>query len=119
MQLNDLFTSSYIVSDNVYRGFIALFDDKNPFHTNSDFAKNQGFESEVMHGNILSGFLSHFIGECLPIKNVIIQSQQIKFFHPVYLGNTIELQAVIDYYSEAMGVYRFNLKFINQATDLI
>ncbi|MCX6210735.1 MAG: MaoC/PaaZ C-terminal domain-containing protein [Bacteroidetes bacterium] len=115
MQLNDLFTSSYTVSDKVYKGFIEVFNDNNPLHTDAGFAKNLGFEAEVMHGNILNGFLSHFIGECLPIKNVIIQSQQIKFLHPVYLGNTIELQAVIDYYSEAVGVYSFNLKFINQA----
>jgi len=93
MEKGNLFRQSYAVPEHVYHGFIELFDDKNPLHTSEEFAKSKGFPGRVMHGNILNGFISHFIGECLPLKNVIIQSQDIKYHNPVFINDRLELQA--------------------------
>ena len=89
MQKGDVFKTTFKVTEQVYNGFISLFHDKNPLHTNADFAIKKGFESRVMHGNILNGFVSYFIGECLPIKNVIIHTQEIKYVQPVYLNDEL------------------------------
>ena len=70
---NTKYEVPFIVSENIYKGFIQLFNDKNPLHVNDVFAIEKGFKEKVMHGNILNGFLSYFIGECLPVKNVVIQ----------------------------------------------
>ena len=74
MKEGDCFEARFTVTEETYLGFISLFKDKNPLHTDATFARLRGFDDKVMHGNILNGFLSYFIGECLPMKNVIIHS---------------------------------------------
>ena len=83
MLKGDSFSKEFIIDNEIYIGFINLFKDRNPLHTDIAFAKEKGFNATVMHGNILGGFLSYFIGECLPEKNVIIHSQEIKYYNPV------------------------------------
>jgi esterase/lipase len=101
-KVGNKFNSQFKISKDIYDGFINIFNDKNPMHVDIDFAKNHGYSEIVMHGNILNGFISYFIGEQLPIKNIIILSQDIKF------NNT-----VFEIY-ESVNVINFKFKFINQ-----
>jgi 3-hydroxybutyryl-CoA dehydratase len=95
----DKFRQSYEVNPVIYQGFIDLFGDRNALHIDENYARDKGFKSKVIHGNILNGFISHFVGECLPIKNVIIYSQKISYFKPVYLYDILGLNVeVIDYH---------------------
>ena len=96
---------------NHHAGFIDLFEDKNPLHTNKDFAHAKGFKDTVMHGNILGGFLSYFIGECLPSKNVIIHRQEIKYMNPVYLNDTLDLKAEVSDVFDSVGAVEFKFQF--------
>ena len=65
----DNFEVEYQVTEKIYDGFIELFNDRNPLHTDEKFAMEKNFSGRVMHGAILNGFLSNFIGEQLPVKN--------------------------------------------------
>jgi 3-hydroxybutyryl-CoA dehydratase len=114
MQIGDKFNAEFLVNDEVYNGFINLFKDQNPLHTNKNFANEKGFDNKVMHGNILNGFLSFFIGECLPIKNVIIQRQEIKFIQPVFLNSKINLIAEIADIFESVNTIEFKYFFQNE-----
>jgi len=111
--IDDKFERRFTVSETVYSGFIAIFKDTNPLHTNEAFAIDKGFKGRVMHGNILNGFLSYFIGECLPDKNVIIHSQQIQFKNPVYLNDELLFDAKIINVSESVGAIEFKFTFKN------
>jgi len=88
-KLNDKFEKTFIVSDTVYEGFMETFKDTNALHTDEKFAKQNGFKGKVMHGNILNGFLSYFVGQCLPQKQVIIHAQEIQFKNQVYLNDEL------------------------------
>jgi 3-hydroxybutyryl-CoA dehydratase len=100
MQEGDKFEISYEVTPEIYEAYIHFFNDRNPLHTDKAFAIDKGFASVVMHGGILTGFLSNFIGEQLPVKNVIIQSYKIAFVKPVYLN------ALLIFNAEITGVYK-------------
>lgn len=113
MQKGQEFNCVFHVTDTVYNGFIAVFKDKNPLHTEDTFAQAKKFDSKVMHGNILNGFLSYFIGECLPIKNVIIQTQEIKFALPVYLNDQLDFHAKIEDVFESVNTYEIKFYFSN------
>ncbi|MBL1221986.1 hypothetical protein JET18_14120 [Chryseobacterium sp. L7] len=114
LQENQAFKHQFRVDDHVYNGFISVFEDRNVLHTDEEFAKNKGFQSKVMHGNILNGFLSYFIGELLPTDDVMILSQTINFKNPVYLNDVLNFEAVITDQSEAVRVNTFAFKFINE-----
>ncbi len=107
------FNHTFLVSNLVYGGFVEIFNDRNPLHTDVNFAREKGFKGKVMHGNILNGFLSYFVGELLPYKEVMILSQNINFRNPVFLNDELSFQAVVSELSEAVKVTGFSFKFKN------
>ena len=101
----------YLVTPEVYEGFQRCSQDMNPLHTDAAFAKEKGFPDCLMYGNILNGFISHFVGMLLPTPHVMIQSQDISFHKPVFLHDEVTLEASIDTVSEAVNIINYKLKF--------
>ena len=114
MKKGDIFTHGFIVSEEIQQKFMELFKDRNPLHIDASFAEARGFNGKVMHGNILNGFLSFFIGECLPVKNVIIHTQLIKYYKPVYMNDHLTLFANIEEVHESVNAIEFKYYFENQ-----
>ena len=114
MKQGEIFEKYFDVSDEVHKAFTDIFKDKNPLHTDEQYAKSKGFEGRVMHGNILGGFLSYFIGECLLEKNVIIHSESIKFRRPVYLHDRLKLVGEVEEIFESVKTIDIKFYFENQ-----
>lgn len=112
-KIGDKFEENFVISNEIYNGFMDNFKDKNPLHTDEQFAIEKGFMGRVMHGNILNGFLSYFIGECLPTKNVIIHSQEIQFKNAVYLDNLLQFKAEVIGVYDSVKVVEFKFDFKN------
>jgi 3-hydroxybutyryl-CoA dehydratase len=108
---NQVFEETFTVSEEIYGGFIGLFNDKNPLHTDRKFAVQKGFNDIVMHGNILNGFLSYFVGGCLPTKDVIIHSQEIHFKNPVYMNDILTFTARVSGVFESVNAVEFKYEF--------
>jgi 3-hydroxybutyryl-CoA dehydratase len=119
VNIGDKFTEHFVVSAEIHEGFIAIFGDRHPLHTDARYAVARGFRSEVMHGNILNGFLSYFIGECLPDREVMILSQEIKYKRPVYLGDRLTLEVGVVDVHHSVNVVEFACKFRNVADGKI
>jgi len=107
----------YSVTPDVYNSFKQCSGDLNLLHTSEKFAHEKGFPRVVMYGNILNAFVSHFVGMLLPIPDVMIQSQEISFHRPVFLGDEIELEASAYQVSEAVGAIVYKLRFRRLVTD--
>lgn len=118
-ELNDSFEQKFSVSDETYNAFLSTFQDFNPLHTNQEFAIKKGFKDKVMHGNILNGFLSYFIGECLPTKDVIIHAQEIQFKNPVYLHDKLHFHATIVGIFESVNAVEFKFNFKNELGKVV
>ena len=118
-KLGDLFQQEFIVSEEIVNKFIDVSKDKNPLHVNDDFAKEKGFKSRVIQGNLQNCFISYFIGECLPSKHVMILSQTIKYKNPVFLNDTLSLNVKISGIFSSVGVIEFNYNFKNHLGQII
>ena len=118
-RLDQKFQEKFCVSENIYKDFIALFNDNNPLHTDEAFAKQAGFSGKVMHGNILNGFLSYFIGECLPSKKVVIHSQEIQYNNPVYLNDMLQFEAIVSDIFESVNAIQFKFSFKNSSDKTV
>ncbi len=118
-KLNDKFEKEFHISGDIYKGFINLFQDNNPLHVDELFAIGKGFKGRVMHGNILNGYISYFIGECLPIKNVIIHSQEIQYKNAIYLNDVLYFEAIISGIYESVNAVEFKFIFKNKESKII
>ena len=110
--INHCYKQRYTVTPEVYSHFQMCSKDLNPLHTDEEFARKKGFPEKVMYGNILNAFISHFIGECLPTKDVIIHSQSIVFKNPVFMYENLDFEAVVSGLFEAVNAIEFKYKFI-------
>lgn len=119
MTRGDVFVNTFKVDAKAYEGFIDIFNDHNPLHTDEAFAIAKGFRGRVMHGNILNGFISYFIGECLPTKDVIIHSQDIKFSKPVYLNDELKFTAEVTEVFESVNTTQFKFHFQNSSGEKV
>jgi 3-hydroxybutyryl-CoA dehydratase len=119
MKEGDVFQRHYEVSQSVYEGFRNTFQDHNPMHMDETFAQSKGYRERVMYGNILNGFLSHFVGECLPVKNVVIQTQSIQYARPVFLNDRLQLTAEISGVFESVNTVEFKFRFENAAGEKV
>src|SRR5215469_2314906 len=81
----------YVISDEIYQGFLSTFRDHNPVHVDESHALASGYPGKVMHGSILSGFLSHFIGMYFPGRLSLLLAVDIRFVKPSHLGDRITL----------------------------
>jgi 3-hydroxybutyryl-CoA dehydratase len=104
----------YVITQAVYEGFLSTFDDRSPLHMDAAYASACGFTGRVMHGGILNGFISHFIGMVFPGANSLLLSVELRFLHPMYLGDTLQLQAKIAQKVDTQQVIMLHLTFHNQ-----
>ena len=118
-KVGETFEEFFVISGEIYSGFIATFNDRNPLHTNQKFAVSKGFKDVVMHGNILNGFISYFIGEKLKTKDVIIHSQEIQFKNPVFLNDTVIFNAEVNGVYESVNAVEFKFIFKNKLAKVI
>lgn len=85
----------YRITPEIYGTFLELFPDRSPVHVDDAFARANGFKGVVMHGAILNGFLSHFVGMRLPGRRSLELTVDMRYLKPSYLGDTIRLTGTI------------------------
>ena len=104
----------YRITPEVYEHFLKAFDDRSPIHVDAAHARAHGFAGPVMHGTILAGFLSHFVGMVFPGANSLLLSVDLRFSQPSYLGDTLRLQAKVAQKLETQRVVVLHIAFLNE-----
>ena len=103
----------YVIDDAVYQSLTGAFGDVSPLHVDDAFARERKFPKRVMHGAILNGFLSHFVGVHFPGRDALLQSVNIQYKAPSFLGDTVRIDAVVRQKVEAMSVLVLDVEFHN------
>jgi 3-hydroxybutyryl-CoA dehydratase len=105
--------NDYAITPAVYEAFLGTFNDRSPVHTDAEHARSQGFEGLVMHGAILNGFLSNFIGMVFPGANTLELSVELRYLKPCYLNDTVRLQGKVAQKLEANSVVVLHVSYQN------
>ena len=107
------------ISSSDVNMFAKLTGDNSPLHMEDQFARERGFKGRVVHGGLLVGCISQLVGVHFPGKNSIIQTLDIKFSHPAYIGDLLKIYSIIDQISESMGTIILKLAITNQNTGQV
>jgi 3-hydroxybutyryl-CoA dehydratase len=112
------FSLNFSILEQYHTFFVNTFKDDNPMHTNKEYASKYGFNDKVMHGNILCGFLSNFVGTSLPIKNVVIVSEEINFRSPFYLNDLLSFNATVKSVHDSVNLVELSFKFLKNDINI-
>ncbi len=91
---NDLYVGqreefSVTVTENMLSSFRAVTGDVNPLHTDDAFAQAYNYPQHVVYGLLTTSFLSTLTGVYLPGERCLIQSVEVKFPKPVFVGDEL------------------------------
>lgn len=106
----------YVIHEIVYEKFLELFGDTSPLHVDDEVAKSCGFSGKLMHGAILNGFISNFVGTIFPGRRTLEVGVEISFVKPTYLGDVLELEATVQDRLESRNVVILRFRFLRGRT---
>ena len=99
----------FVVSEEDLEVFAQLSGDRNPLHTDPDFAKTKGFRDKVVYGALLIAKLSQLIGMYLPGRDAILTGLNAAFRAPVHPGDVVQLRARVAHVSQATGAVNLSV----------
>jgi acyl dehydratase len=82
--------------------FARLSGDVNPIHLDDAFGRQHGFRGRVVHGALMSAFISRILGTQLPGPGCLWLSQTMRFTRPVYVAEPIEVAVSVVHKSESL-----------------
>lgn len=113
MRLGQRFCFLKSISEKDVDDFAAISGDFSPLHMDEEFARRRGFSGRVVHGALLSSYISQLIGVRFPGENCLLQSLSFKFLYPVYITDTIEISAMVEQISLGASVIILNVAIEN------
>lgn len=94
--------------------FKDITGDINYLHNDENFAKNLGYPGRVVYGMLTASFLSTLAGVYLPGENSLIQSVEIQFAKPIYVGDTLMISGVVKEKNDSFRYILLKVEIRNQ-----
>lgn len=109
----------YTIAPEVYTRFLEAFEDCSPIHVDDAYARERGFQGKVMHGAILNGFVSHFIGMHFPGNRSLLLSVDLRYANPSYLGDVLEIRATVTRKVDSQQVILLTMQLENLTQGIL
>jgi acyl dehydratase len=116
-QVGDAFLLEVAIREEMVDEFARLSGDFSTIHMDSNFAKSRGFNGRVVHGVLLTSFLSRIVGMHFPGENALLQTIDSRFSAPAYIGDTLRFEVVVDQVSTAAKVMVLKATAANSDTE--
>ena len=102
------------VTESDVTTFADLIGDRNPIHTDDEYARKSRFGRRVAHGVFTGGLISAVLGNKLPGPGSIYLSQQLEFLAPVFVGDTITAVVEVTSWRPEKRIITFKTDAYNQ-----
>ena len=110
---------SVTVTDEMMKSFLDITGDINPLHNDREYAISKGHPDRVVYGMLTGSMLSTLAGVYLPGKRSLIQEVKLKFAKPVYVGDTLTVEGVVEEKHDAYSLIILKVTMRNQNGDKV
>ena len=107
------------VTEDMMKTFRDMTGDINPLHNDEDYAVSKGHSGRVVYGMLTASLLSTLAGVYLPGKRSLIQEVKIKFAKPVYIGDELTVEGVVEEKHDAFSLIVLKVTIRNQSGDKV
>jgi acyl dehydratase len=90
IEVNQVYTHEFKFSQEEVNQFAQVTGDKNPVHTNAEYAAKTMFKRPIMHGMLSASLFSKVFGTLFPGEGTIYLKQSLNFLKPMYVDVTYE-----------------------------
>ena len=85
IELGQTYSHEFKFSQDDVNRFAEVTGDKNPVHTNPEFAANTIFKKPIMHGMLGAALFSKVFGVLFPGEGTIYLKQTLNFLRPMFV----------------------------------
>ena len=110
---------SVTVTEEMMESFCRMTGDINPLHNDKEYARSLGHPDRVVYGMLTASLLSTLAGVYLPGKMSLIQEVKVKFAKPVYIGDVITVEGVVEEKHDVFSLLVLKVTMRNQAGDKV
>ena len=107
------------VTEDMMKSFCDMTGDINPLHSDEDYAKSKGHPGRVAYGMLTASLLSTLAGVYLPGRNSLIHEVKLKFAKPVYIGDTLTVEGVVEEKHDVYSLLVIKATIRNQNGDKV
>lgn len=90
IEINEVYTHEFQFSQEEVNQFAQVTGDKNPVHTDADYAAKTMFKRPIMHGMLGASLFSKVFGTLFPGEGTIYLKQSLNFLKPMYVNTPYE-----------------------------
>jgi len=90
IEVNQVYTHKFQFSQEEVNQFAQVTGDKNPVHTDADYAAKTMFKRPIMHGMLGASLFSKVFGTLFPGEGTIYLKQTLNFLKPMYVDTAYE-----------------------------
>ena len=90
IKVNEVYTHNFKFSQDEVNRFAEVTGDKNPVHTDADYAAKTMFKRPIMHGMLSASLFSKVFGTLFPGEGTIYLKQSLSFLKPMYVETDYE-----------------------------
>ena len=119
IQIGQKESFSVTVTEEMMKSFLDITGDVNPLHNDSEYATSKGHPGRVVYGMLTGSMLSTLAGVYLPGKRSLIQEVKVKFAKPVYVGDTLTVEGVVEEKHDAYSLIILKVAIRNQNGDKV
>jgi acyl dehydratase len=99
--------------------FARLSGDVNPLHLDDAFGQQRGFRGRVVHGALVTAYISRILGTELPGPGCLWLSQTTRFTQPVYIADPIEVVVRVVHKSESLRMLVLETTVVNARGETV
>ena len=90
IEVNQVYSHDFQFSQEEVNQFAQVTGDKNPVHTNAEYAAKTMFKRPIMHGMLSASLFSKVFGTLFPGEGTIYLKQSLAFLKPMYVDTAYE-----------------------------
>lgn len=90
IEVNQVFTHEFQFSQEEVSRFAEVTGDKNPVHTDAEYAAKTMFKRPIMHGMLGASLFSKVFGTLFPGEGTIYLKQTLNFLKPMYVDTAYD-----------------------------
>lgn len=114
-----VFTDEVTLSAELVGRFADFSGDHNPVHLEPAAARGFGYARPFAHGAILTAIVSRIIGMKVPGPGAVWMSQNMEWLKPLFVGETVRVEAEITEVSTGASVLHLALRAFNQQGEAV
>ena len=107
------------LTEEMMASFKDITGDINPLHNDEEYATSKGYKGKVAYGMLTGSLLSTLAGVYLPGRRSLIQEVKITFAKPVYIGDTLTVEGLVEEKNDTYSLLMLKVTIRNQDGDKV